>query len=46
MTKHKRLTNKQFQKFAKEFKALSDMYSKCCNTSEIDWKKYEKEYAS
>lgn len=46
MTKHKMLTNKQFQKFAKEFKALSNMYLKCCNTSEIDWKKYEKEYAS
>ena len=45
MTKNKRLTNRQFRKFCQEFKALSDMYSKCGTTAEIDWKKYEKEYA-
>lgn len=45
MQKNKRLTNRRFRKFCREFKALSDMYSKCGTVTETDWKKYEKEYA-
>ena len=44
MERHKRLTNRQFRKFYREFRALSDMYSKCSTTAETDWKRYEKEY--
>jgi transposase len=45
MAKHKRLTNKQFQNFFKEFKALMKVYSKISITKSTDWKIYEKEYA-
>lgn len=45
MAKHKRLTNKQFRRFFKEFKTLMKVYGKFSTTKSTDWKKYEKEYA-
>ena len=45
MEKYKRLTNKQFQKFFKEFKELVEIYGKESVKTETDWKKYEREYA-
>ena len=45
MAKHKRLTNKQFQMFFKEFKALIEDYGRISTKNPTDWKRYEKEYA-
>jgi transposase len=45
MAKKKRLTNRQFRRFCKEFKELIEMYGKLNVSRETDWQKYEKEYA-
>jgi phage host-nuclease inhibitor protein Gam len=45
MKKNKRLTNKQFQKFLKEFKNLMTDYGALSTESATNWKIYEKEYA-
>lgn len=45
MKKNKRLTNRQFQKFYKEFKELVEIYSKENVRNETDWVKYERRYA-
>ena len=45
MKKNKRLTNKQFQKFLKEFKNLMTDYGALSTKSATNWKIYEKEYA-
>ena len=45
MEKNKRLTNRQFRKFFKEFKELMGIYGKQSSEHETDWKRYEKEYA-
>lgn len=45
MKKNKRLTNKQFRKFFKEFKILMEVYGTLSNKNTTNWKLYEKEYA-
>lgn len=45
MKKTKRLTNRQFRRFFKEFKELMEAYGKESAKKDPDWKKYEKEYA-
>lgn len=45
MERHKRLTNRQFRKFFKEFEVLMKIYGKLSTESPIDWKGYEREYA-
>ncbi len=44
MAKHKRLTNKQFRRFFKEFKALMKVYGEMSVKNPTDWKTYEKDY--
>jgi transposase len=45
MAKKKRLTNKQFRRFCKEFKELVEAYGKFSEKKEIDWEEYERKYA-
>ncbi len=45
MEKNKRLTNRQFRKFYKEFRELVEIYGKENPKREIDWVKYERKYA-
>lgn len=45
MEKNKRLTNRRFKKFFKEFKELMEAYGKAYEKKDFDWVKYEKEYA-
>ena len=45
MKKNKRLTNKQFRKFYKEFKELVEIYSKENVQNDVDWVEYERRYA-
>jgi transposase len=45
MKKTKRLTNRQFRRFFKEFKELMEIYGKLSTKELTDWKQYEKEYA-
>lgn len=45
MKKNKRLTNRRFRKFYKEFKTLIEIYGKIGKAHETDWILYEKEYA-
>lgn len=44
MAKSKRLTNRQFRKFFREFKELSEIYGKLSTKNPINWKEYEREY--
>ena len=46
MAKHKRLTNRQFRRFFKEFKELTEVYSKLSTKNPTNWKVYEREYAN
>ncbi len=46
MRKNKRLTNRQFRRFFKEFKELIEIYSKLSTKNLIDHKEYEREYAN
>ena len=45
MKKTKRLTNKQFRRFFKEFEELKESYGKLSTRTSTDWKGYEREYA-
>ena len=45
MKRHKRLTNRQFRGFFKEFKVLMENYGKLSMKNPTDWRTYEKEYA-
>jgi transposase len=45
MKKTKRLTNKQFRRFFKEFKELMEVYGRLSTKDPTDWKRYEKDYA-
>jgi transposase len=45
MKKTKRLTNKQFRRFFKEFKELTEIYGKLSVKNPMDWEEYEREYA-
>ena len=45
MKKTKRLTNKQFRRFFKEFEELKESYGKLSTRTPTDWKGYEREYA-
>ena len=45
MKKTKRLTNKQFRRFFKEFEELKESYGKLSMRTPTDWKGYEREYA-
>lgn len=45
MKKIKRLTNRQFRKFYKEFKELTEIYGKLSTRNPINWREYEKEYS-
>lgn len=45
MERHKRLTNRQFRKFYKEFLQIIEIYKERSTKTEIDWKTYEKEYS-
>ena len=45
MTKKKRLTNRQFRRFFKEFKILMKNYGELSEKNPTDWKRYEREYA-
>ena len=45
MKKTKRLTNKQFRRFFKEFKELTEIYGKLSTKTQTNYKEYEREYA-
>ena len=45
MRKNKRLTNRHFQKFSKEFKELMKIYREESIKKKTNWKIYEREYA-
>jgi transposase len=45
MAKKKRLTNKQFQRFFKEFKVLMKNYGELSTKKPTDWRTYEREYS-
>lgn len=46
MAKNKRLTNKKFQRFFREFKTLMNNYSELSVEKSTNWKMYEKEYSN
>ncbi len=46
MAKTKRLTNRQFRRFFKEFKKLIEIYGEKTAEKHTDWKTYEEEYAN
>jgi transposase len=45
MKKTKRLTNRQFRRFYKEFKELAEVYGKLSTKNPTNWKEYEMEYS-
>ncbi len=45
MERNKRLTNRQFRRFFKEFRTLTEIYGELSTKTSVDWKEYEREYA-
>ena len=45
MKRTKRLTNRRFRRFYKEFKELIEIYGKLSTKNLTDWKVYERKYA-